>query len=449
MPHGEGNRAVVIGGGLAGLSAAACLCEAGWRVTVLEREDRPGGRCRTERVGGFLFDTGAQHFHDSFDGTLSAAIRNGLGAGLRIPLEKKAIVRRGKLVDFAPRNLSPFGLLPWKTMGPAGIVNAAGAGARLVANYRAYNPGLPLKRARGDDERAVDFLSRRTTETFRCGFAEPVSVYATGADLRDISAAAFMIALRYTFGDRTGCFTGGMGSLTEALSDRAELITGMEASGVIFEGSKAAGVRAAPVDGGRARIFEADAVVCALPATRVAGVVGRLGEAAARLAAATEYAAALTVNFAVESRPAPGGPVLLPVSEGFTASWACTSASKAAEHAPEGCSVLTAVFCGAGAERLAGEPDDAVLDAAAADLERCYRTGGIHPVASRVFRHVEGRPVPGPGHGALADAARLEGSGAARLALAGDWTTAPTVEGAVSSGEWAARSLLAECEREQ
>jgi protoporphyrinogen oxidase len=141
--------------------------------------------------------------------------------------------------------------------------------------------------------------------------------------------------------------------------------------------------------------------------------------------------------------------VLLPASEGFTASWVCTSASKADEHAPDGCSVLTAVFCGAGAEGLAGEPDDVVLDVAAADLERCFRTGGIRPVASRVYRHEAGRPVPGPGYGALAGAARLEGSGTVRLALAGDWTTAPTVEGAVSSGEWAAGSVLAECGREQ
>ena len=49
---------VVIGAGLAGLSAACYLTGRGYDVTVVEREDLPGGRSGLLRRDGFTFDTG-------------------------------------------------------------------------------------------------------------------------------------------------------------------------------------------------------------------------------------------------------------------------------------------------------------------------------------------------------------------------------------------------------
>jgi phytoene desaturase len=51
-------HAIVIGSGFGGLAAAIRLGARGWRVTVLERLDRPGGRARTHRQDGFSFDAG-------------------------------------------------------------------------------------------------------------------------------------------------------------------------------------------------------------------------------------------------------------------------------------------------------------------------------------------------------------------------------------------------------
>jgi phytoene desaturase len=49
---------MVIGSGFAGLSAAAFMAKEGWQVTVLEKNDSPGGRARQFSAEGFTFDMG-------------------------------------------------------------------------------------------------------------------------------------------------------------------------------------------------------------------------------------------------------------------------------------------------------------------------------------------------------------------------------------------------------
>jgi phytoene desaturase len=49
---------VVIGAGFAGLSAAAFMAQAGWQVTVVEKNDTAGGRAKQLKAEGFTFDMG-------------------------------------------------------------------------------------------------------------------------------------------------------------------------------------------------------------------------------------------------------------------------------------------------------------------------------------------------------------------------------------------------------
>jgi len=58
VPSPSAPHAVVIGSGLGGLAAAVRLGARGYRVTVLERLDVPGGRACVFRQDGFTFDAG-------------------------------------------------------------------------------------------------------------------------------------------------------------------------------------------------------------------------------------------------------------------------------------------------------------------------------------------------------------------------------------------------------
>ncbi|MEO8711366.1 MAG: FAD-dependent oxidoreductase [Parafilimonas sp.] len=49
---------VIIGSGFAGLSAACFMAKAGRQVTVLEKNEQPGGRARQLKIDGFNFDMG-------------------------------------------------------------------------------------------------------------------------------------------------------------------------------------------------------------------------------------------------------------------------------------------------------------------------------------------------------------------------------------------------------
>lgn len=53
-------KVIVIGAGLAGLSAALTLENEGISVTVLESSDRPGGRVTSDEIDGFICDRGFQ-----------------------------------------------------------------------------------------------------------------------------------------------------------------------------------------------------------------------------------------------------------------------------------------------------------------------------------------------------------------------------------------------------
>lgn len=60
--------AVIIGGGVAGLTCARVLAEHQLSCTILERSTRPGGRIKSDLVGGFRLDHGFQVLQTGYPG---------------------------------------------------------------------------------------------------------------------------------------------------------------------------------------------------------------------------------------------------------------------------------------------------------------------------------------------------------------------------------------------
>ncbi len=69
----EHHDAIVVGAGVAGLTAARLLSREGGRVVVLEARDRVGGRVWTDRRGGRATDLGASWIHGTTASPVAAA----------------------------------------------------------------------------------------------------------------------------------------------------------------------------------------------------------------------------------------------------------------------------------------------------------------------------------------------------------------------------------------
>ncbi len=93
---------IVVGGGLAGLAAAAWVARSGRPVTVLEGRRRLGGRATTERKDGFWLNQGP---HALYRGGPGEAVLNELG----VPLRGGRPPVKGRLVFDGRLRLAPAG----------------------------------------------------------------------------------------------------------------------------------------------------------------------------------------------------------------------------------------------------------------------------------------------------------------------------------------------------
>ncbi len=94
----------MIGAGMAGLTAARKLAEAGRQVLVLEARDRVGGRIRTMRDKGEIVELGAEFIHGR-PPELWELIRE---AGLQTyALNGKDVCQRNGKLKRSPSHISP------------------------------------------------------------------------------------------------------------------------------------------------------------------------------------------------------------------------------------------------------------------------------------------------------------------------------------------------------
>lgn len=138
---------IVVGGGIAGLVAAAFALKAGSRVMVLEGASTFGGRGRTRTISGFRFNQGAHALNG--DGPLDRVLHE-LGISLpggAPPLDAGVFVSAGRL------HRAPFGragLVATTLLDDAEKREIATVLGRLFTGRAPCRPGTTLRQALDD-----------------------------------------------------------------------------------------------------------------------------------------------------------------------------------------------------------------------------------------------------------------------------------------------------------
>ena len=302
---------VIIGGGVTGLSAAHRLGlvtqPEALRITVLEADQRLGGKIRTEQVAGRALDVGAEALLARVPQAIALCRELGLGDELVAPATEHPFVwTRGRLRPLPPRMLAglPDGA---GTVAASGILSRAGmlrAGLDLWLPSRAperdTSIGELVRRRLGREvfERLIDPL----LGGIHGGSADELSVRATAPQLQAAmrSGHGLIRGLRSLAPSAPGApappmflsLRGGLGSLIDAL--RTSLAGAEIRTSAVVEAIERAGERA------RVRLADgeeltADHILIATPAYEAAEILRQACPDAAGELRAIEFASVATV----------------------------------------------------------------------------------------------------------------------------------------------------------
>jgi len=221
----------VIGGGIAGLTAAAYLARAGVRVTVFEAADQAGGFVASYRKGGFTFDVGARAAENS--GSLFPMLRE-----------------LGLDVEFQP---NPYGLGVEGRIFPVWDERGIGDFYDEIARHYPHERGS-VERIKEVAYRASSLMSGRYSLENPIFSSTLLSGITDDQDLVNLitqpyfagSTAAFALGYGRLFRDYHYP-RGGMGSLTRSLARFIEnrggtVRTSCPVSRILVENGKVSGV---------------------------------------------------------------------------------------------------------------------------------------------------------------------------------------------------------------
>jgi protoporphyrinogen/coproporphyrinogen III oxidase len=441
-------RVVVVGGGIAGLSAALRLRdELGGpaQITIVDRAGRVGGKLRTEPFADGYAEAGAEAFVVTDPAAVGLAERVGLGDAVRHPATgRAALAIGGELVPI------PQGTLMGVPADPAAV-----AGVAAVPPDADPDGGKPLLDP-GEDVAVGALVRARLGGAVLDRLVDPLlgGVYAGRGD--DLSLAATVPALaaacraeatltgaaRAALGQRAtspgpvfGTIDGGVGRLVDAVA---------AASGAQLR--LGAPVRSLErVDGAwRVEGLSADAVVLAVPARPAARLLAGVSPAAAAEVGVLDYASVALVTFAVRGATLPElSGFLVPASEGYAVKALTIFSTKWAHQARSGgLAVLRASVGRYGETAVLHRSDDDLAALVHAELGRLLGAPLPVPEAVRVTRWGGALPQYAPGHLDRVARARAALAGVPGLAVAGAAYDGVGIPACIRSGWAAAERIL-------
>jgi oxygen-dependent protoporphyrinogen oxidase len=442
---------VVVGGGVAGLTAAWSLKQEGLDVVVLEEQTQAGGNIRTLGDEGYRMETGPHSFMGAAEHVwrLLEELEIEDDAEAASAVSNNRYIFRGGRLHPLPTGLWAFlgtGLLSW------------GAKFKLM--------GEPFRRSGArEEDTAWDFFVRRFGEEAATYIMSPFISGVYAGDIHQLGArAAFpkfwnferdsgsMIrgAMKYMKAKRRrlkaegkpirkGLFSlpGGLGQLTSVLEERLgrSVETGVVVDRV--ERLPDGGIRVR--SGGREWLGRT--VVLAVPPNRAAEVLdGSLPDASAVLRRIPMVPVVL-LHWRCENSPEeiPAGfGFLVPRAEQVRLLGTLFPSQLFGGRAPEGVH-LFASFYGGALDREAFEmPDDALRELLVEDHRRILGVELKGLEVLRVLRHSHAIPQLVPDHPEKVEALREAVSAIPGLSLAGNYLGGVGIEQAVESGFLAA-----------
>lgn len=457
----NGGRVAVVGGGIAGLTAAWRLAGTGAEVVVVEGSPRLGGKVHGAELGGVRVDVGAESVLARRPEAITLMRDLGLGERMVHPTP----ARSAALIEGGPRPIPPSVLgVPTDPSALADYLSPDGLARALV------EPDLPAPALSGDvaigalvAERFGDEVADRLLEPLLGG------VYAGHA--RELSFAAVSPALfeRVRSG---GDLTGHARALSEAApTDGRPVFAGLRGgvSGLVdalraaletlgAEVRTGETVRELHVESGGYRLrtgpvpapadLHVDAVVLATPARAAARLLAESAPAAADRLDGIAYASMAVVSLLVRGAELTGSGLLVPPGELPTVKalthsdrkWAWLADAVAEQHGPE-VHVVRASIGRAGEEQLLQLPDDALVRRTIAELSTLPGWAGARLVEGQVQRWGGGLPQYAVGHRERIAEVRDDVAGLPGLALCGAAYDGVGIAACVAGAEQAAAAI--------
>ena len=410
----ETTDVAIVGGGMAGLSAAHALARLGVSHRLVEASDRLGGVVRTEQVDGFILEAGPDAILAQKPEGVALARELGLGERL-VPTnpEHKTVfvLHRGRLLPLPDGMMLgvPTRFLPMVTTRlfswPAKIRMAAEV--RMRPRPEAGDESIASFLGRHFGREAVERIGEPLLAGIHAGDPERLSMLSAFPRFVDMERrrGSLIRAMWSAPRPKAGApaafvsFPGGLQELADALGARVRPSARLQWQARAVRAHSAGWT----IDSEAGEAIVARALVLALPA---AGAARLLTEATPDIAAA--LSAFRSVSTAVVylgyrredvAHPLDGYGVVIPRGEGPRASALSFVSTKFPGRAPDG-HVLLRVFLGGARDPGVLEDDDQTLvERAVAECRPLLGLRGA-PVLARVFRWPHATPQLEVGHAA-------------------------------------------------
>ena len=261
---------VVVGAGIAGLTAAYYLKRSGHQVKVLEANKKAGGRMITIHWQGFQIDPGAS-FLTSRDQFLYKLIDElGVGDELK-PFRKENvgfqvdIMRNNKLHNVNFMSLKSY--LQWSGVS----LQARLSMVKLLPHlwkYRKADPYHPELAPGEDDETMEEFFSNKVHKEMFDYWAQPSMDVMCSYLPGDYSGKMLLLSYVNYLSTKTVSFKKGIGFLTQLLADQLDVEYNAPVSSLEFHQGKM-GVKINYRLKGAEATLDADLVIVAVPGDSV------------------------------------------------------------------------------------------------------------------------------------------------------------------------------------